>query len=263
MQQLRTPLFVAALVAIALAVLVEIGAAGFLQGAATPAARFDDLIASDSELRDALEDVDADELNALLAGDKPPGMAISYMALLDGIILFTIGLMAVGLVVRERVIGRVQGIATLIFSLLLVLAAIGMILLAIAAVLLMVGLFLAFPFGTIAYLAIYGFFNRGGASATLGILMTLKLVFGVTLILSQQRFLQNKGLVLITLTSLLGNVIISFLHGLVPIFLVSITDAIAAIVVAILAVIWAVVVLIGSIPAIINALRPSPMASPN
>jgi hypothetical protein len=37
---------------------------------------------------------------------------------------------------------------------------------------------------------------------------------------------------------------------------VSITDAVAAIVVGILAVIWALILLIGSIPAILRAIRP-------
>jgi len=74
-------------------------------------------------------------------------------------------------------------------------------------------------------------------------------------VFSHKRFLENKGLVLIILTSLLATVIISFLHGLVPSFLVSITDNIAAIITAILAAIWALFYLIGSIPAIIKVLR--------
>ena len=37
----------------------------------------------------------------------------------------------------------------------------------------------AVPFGTIAYLAVWGFFNRGGASGTLGLLMPLKRSGGV------------------------------------------------------------------------------------
>jgi hypothetical protein len=85
--------------------------------------------------------------------------------------------------------------------------------------------------------------------------MSLKLAFAVVLLLAHQRFLQNKGLVLIILTSLLANVILSFLHGIVPRLLVSITDAIGAIVVGILAAVWALIFLIGSIPAIVKALR--------
>jgi VanZ family protein len=85
--------------------------------------------------------------------------------------------------------------------------------------------------------------------------MGLKLGFVVCLLLAHQRFLQNKGLVLLVLTSLLANLIIGFLHNFVPLPLVSITDAIGAIVVAILAVIWALVLLIFAIISIIKAIH--------
>ena len=62
-------------------------------------------------------------------------------------------------------------------------------------------------------------------------------------------------MVLIIITSLVANLIISFLHNFVPIPLVSITDAIGAIVVAILAVIWAIVLLVGAIISIIKAIH--------
>jgi hypothetical protein len=67
----------------------------------------------------------------------------------------------------------------------------------------------------------------------------LKLAFAACLILAHQRFIQNKGLVLIILTSLAANIIVSFLNGLAPAPLVSITDGIAAIVVFVLVVLWA------------------------
>ena len=85
--------------------------------------------------------------------------------------------------------------------------------------------------------------------------MTLKLGFVICLVLAQQRFIQNRGLVLLIITSFLASIITSFLQGLVPFFLVSITDGIAAIVVVVLALIWAVVFLIGSLISIIKALR--------
>src|SRR2546426_922446 len=56
-----------------------------------------------------------------LGGNKPPGLGIPYLALIDGVLLFTIGLMGIGLIVRENLQGKLQGIATLIFSILLVL----------------------------------------------------------------------------------------------------------------------------------------------
>ena len=71
---------------------------------------------------------------------------------------------------------------------------------AIAKLVFMVTLFLAPPFGTIAYFALFGFFPKGGALALLSTLMALKLAFCVMLFLAQQRFVQNKGLVLLVLT---------------------------------------------------------------
>src|SRR5438445_10025041 len=138
-------------------------------------------------------------------------------------------------------------------SLVVIIGGILLIMSDLAKLLVMVSLFLSPPFGTIAYLAIWGFFNRGGAQAILSISMVLKLGFVVMLLMAQQRFVQNRGLVLIIFTSLVANLIVSFLHSFVPGILVSITDAIAAIVVVILAVIWSVAMLIGSIIAIIKA----------
>jgi len=71
--------------------------------------------------------------------------------------------------------------------------------------------------------------------------------------LAHPRFLQNKGLVLIILTSLAANIIISFAHAIVPVPLVSITDAIAAIIVFVLVVLWAGFFLVGSISSIVKA----------
>ena len=85
--------------------------------------------------------------------------------------------------------------------------------------------------------------------------MGFKIGFVVLLVMAHQRFLENKGLVLIILTSFLATIILSFFHGIVPRFLVSITDDIGALIISILAAIWALYYLIGAIPAIIKALR--------
>lgn len=254
MDSLRFPFFIAALVLIALAVLVELGAASVIPE--PPTQDLDMLVAGgDQELQEAMEEADEDELGRLIEQDKPPGMAIRYLALLDGILLFTVGLMGVGLLVKERLHGRIQGIATLVFSFLLTLGAIALIFIALAKVILMISLLTAAPFGTLAYLALYGFFNRAGANVALSLVMALKIGFAVCLVLAQQRFLQNKGLVVLILVSFLNSIIVSFLHGLVPTFLISITDGIAAIIVAILATIFAIILLLGSLKAVFKALR--------
>jgi hypothetical protein len=252
MDKLRKPYFVAALACLVVTVLVEVGAPVLLPTKAP------DRQAMEAAIREegAQDDVDINEVLQVQRENPPtPGLAVPYLALLDGLLLLTLALMGASLIIPERVHGRVQGLATLIGAVVALLAGLAMLFAAIGLLMLMVGLFTAAPFGTIAYLAVWGFFNRAGAGGTLGLIMLLKVVAAVCLVLAHQRFLQNKGLVLLVLTSLLANAIVSFLHGLVPIVLVSITDALGAIVVAVLALIWAVVLLIGALVSIVKVLR--------
>ena len=253
MDRLRKPLFVAALVLAGLVVLLEIGSLAVLEGVESGLSDIGDLIPTEGELFDVFQDHQS-EVEHLASQDKPPGLAVPYMALLDVIMLFTALSMGLSQLINQRLYTRINAVATLILSLLILIGGIVMIITAIVSLLLMVSLLLAVPFGTLVYLAIYGFFNRGGASAALGLLMVFKLAFSICLVLAHQRFLQNKGLVILIICSFLGNVIISLLHGFVPIFLVSITDAIGAIVVAIIAVVWAVVLLVSAIIALVRQL---------
>jgi hypothetical protein len=184
-----------------------------------------------------------------------PGLGVPYLALVDGIVLFIIGMFGLALVVPPRLFGAIQGIISFVFTLLMLLASVFLIFAAIVLLMMMVTLLLAVPFGTIAYFAAFADFDIGAARATLGVLMFLKVAVVILLFLAQQRFVTVKGLVLLMLTSLLANIVVSFLHGLVPLFLVSILDAIAAIIVGVLAAIWALIKLIGSIPAILKGIR--------
>jgi len=250
--ELRKPLFIAALVALGLCVLVELGASLVLpRPVASPA----DLQAS-LQSEGVEDEVDLQELLSVQKDNPPtPGMGIAYLALVDGLFLLTLGLMGASLLIPERVHGQVQGVVSLVGAIIALLAGIAMLLAAIGLLLLMVSLLTAVPFGTIAYLAVWGFFNRGGAAATLGLLMTLKVSASISLALAHPRFLQNKGLVLLYLTSLLATALVSLLHGWVPLILVSITDALGAIVVAILGLLWAVVLRLGSLVSIFRVLK--------
>ena len=187
-------------------------------------------------------------------GTDTPGVGITTLSVLDGLVLFTVGLMGLALILRERLQGRVQGIITLIVSLLTLLGSIVFLIAIFVKLMLMITLLMSPPFGTIAYFVIYADFATGQAKAMLSFMMSLKLAFAVFLIFAHQRFLENKGLVLIIITALLGSIIVSFLHALVPGFLVSITDAIAGIIVLILVIIWAIFFLIGSIISVIKAI---------
>ncbi len=244
MDALRKPFLLAAVVLLLVVVVAEVGGGLLIKGsfAGNVCNQMPD---------DIRDECDPDEINNLK--EDVPGLGIPYLALVDGLLLFALGQMAVALVLPESFFGRVQGLLTFIVALLLLLATVVLILVALAKLLAMVGLFLAAPFGTLAYFAIFSFFPRGGAAAMLSVILVLKVVAAGCIVLAQQRFLQNKGLVFLILTGLLGSFIVSFLHGLVPIFLVSITDALAAIIVGILGAIWQLVLLIGAIPAIIKA----------
>jgi hypothetical protein len=244
MNELRKPFLLVAIVLIALVVLVELGSSLILGGA--PAG-------------DALQD-QATGLGVELGGDvgnveQPPGRAITYMAMVDGILLYTVLLIGLSLIIPEKVQARAQGVTTLIGSIILIIVGIILLIIAFIELLVMVSLLFAVPFGTIAYLALWGSFPRGDAAVLLSLLMFLKLAACVFLVLAQQRFLAMKGLVLLILTSLVCNILIAFLHGFVPIIVVSIVDDIAALIIAIIAIIWAIVLLVLSIPAIIAMLR--------
>ena len=244
MDKLRTPLFVLALIGCALIVLVELGSPFIMGGHG-----------AGSAFLEQASKFDLEEMPSSAGVEEPPGRGISYMVLVDGILLYTIGLMGISLILPERIHGRLQGIVTVIGSIVLIIVAIIMAIIAFVELLVMITLFMSPPFGTIAYLALWGFFPTGDASVLNGLLMFLKIAVCILLVFAQQRFLQNKGLMLLLLTSLVCGIILSFLHGFVPIILVSITDNIAAIVFAIIAIIWAIVLLIGSIPSVIKAIR--------
>ncbi|MGO1075824.1 hypothetical protein [Inquilinus sp. CA228] len=226
LDRLRIPFFVAAAVLLFLVILVELASIAVL-GTAAPA-----------------------------GFDPPtPGFGIRYLAILDLLLAYAVATMALGLILPRGVQGRVQGIVGLILSLLGLLAAIVLIFLALGALILMVTLLLAVPFGTIAYLAVWGDFPESAARITLSLVMLFKLAFCVCLVLAHQRFLQNKGLVILAAVSLGATWVVAFLHSFPPGFLVSIADVIGALVIAIVGAIWLILLLIGSILAVVASLR--------
>ena len=217
----KLPLVVACALMV-VAVLVELGSAAFLRGAGS--------------------------------GD-PPGYGIPYLALVDGILAYSLGLMVLALVLNPNLQAKLQGIVTLILSFLLVLGSLALILVTFVKLMIMVALFFAPPFGTAAYLVVWGHFPKAAAAVILSLILLLKIGMAICLPLAQQRFLKLKSLILLVATSFLATIVVSFLHGFVPGPLVSITDALAGVIVGILARIWAVVILIGSIGAVIQALQ--------
>lgn len=185
-----------------------------------------------------------------------PGLGIPYLALLDAVLLYTLLVIAADFVPFLRaILGRLQWLVTFLVSLVGLLATVVLIFIAISLLVLMVSLLLAAPFGTIAYLAVWGDFAVGKAKAVLAMVMLLKLAGIVLLLAANPNFLKNKGLVLLFGCSVGATFLLGFLHALPPGILVSITDAVGAIVAGILAAIWMLIFLIGAIPAFVRAVR--------
>ena len=207
--------------------------------------------AMQQELGDSVSMKEAAEL---AEGDKPPGYGVRSLAMFDVILLATVSLIAAHLWLAPAVISRVQGVVMLVSGLIVLCWSFTSILKMIALVVLMVGLFLAPPFGTAFYLATYGFFDIGTATAVLSLVMLLKLGFCVCLILAHLRYLTIKSLVLMAACSLLTTFIVALLQGIVPVPLVSITDGVAAIVVAVIALVWSIYAIIGGAKGVIKAI---------
>lgn len=217
MDRLRLPFLLAAAFFLLLAILLEVAAADAL-------ARW----------------------SAGTVGTATPGIAIGYLAIFDGLLLYNVFWMTLGHFVPS-VSGRAQGLVTLVLAILALLGVVVMAFAAFTLLMLMVALLLAVPFGTAAYLAEWGDFAVNAAAATLGMVMLLKLLFCLFLVLAQQRFLQFKGLVVLAAVSLGLTWVVGFVHAFLPGFLVSIGDAAAALVIAIVGAVWILLLVLGSV----------------
>jgi hypothetical protein len=227
MDSFRAPFFWLALFALVLAVLVELGSLAVLHGGGGG------------------------------AGVSPPtpGWSIRYLAIIDLVLLFGATVIGLGSVLPRAVVGRLQGVVALVLSAFGCLGAIGLAFLAFGLLVLMVSLLVIVPFGTLAYMAAWAGFPAGEAQATLALIMFLKLAFCVLLLLAQQRFLANKGLVTLTALSLGATWLASFLIAFPPQFLRSITDVVAALVIAIVGIIWLLLLAISSLLNLISVAR--------
>lgn len=245
--EVRKPFLLLAGFALMLVVLVELGSGPALGGGVA------------GSIGEAAAGVPGAEPE-MLAGvttEVPRGNGIRYLVLVDGFLLFSVVMLIGSVLVSQRVWGRVQGIITLVFSFLWLLLTVVMALVAFVLLMVMVGLFLSPPFGTIAYLAIWGWFPRGQSAVVLGLLLFLKLVFLGCLVLAQQRFLRVVPLMAHVAVSFLVQVVLGLVHGFLPLVVVSIGDQVWALVVAVVAVVGTVVTLVSSIPAVVYAARVS------
>ncbi|MHB1007945.1 MAG: hypothetical protein ACYC1E_01650 [Propionibacteriaceae bacterium] len=203
-------------------------------------------------------DISSDDARDSLNGtkpDNPPGLGIPALALIEGLLLLVLVITAAPLLIGERATGLLTGAVSIIGGLVVLLAGIATAIVSFTALMLMVALLLSVPFGTLAYLAIFGSFDTSGAAVFTSLVLGLTLAGLVLLMLAQQRFLKGKGLMLLIATAALLTFVTALLHSLVPGFLVSITDAVAALVSAIVSAIWALLVVIWGIVAAVRVLR--------
>lgn len=202
--------------------------------------------------------VDPDDVAELDAGAfspevaDPPGLGLPALALTNGLLLVTVGLAALPSLAGNRVTGSVQGGVSIVAGLAAVVLGVLTALAALAALLVMVGLLLSTPFGTLAYLALFGSFDTGTSVAALGLVLALQVAAAVGLVVAQQRFLRSTGLVALVLTALVLTVVTTLLHTVVPSVLVSISDAIAAIVAGVVAALWGVATLVGGVVSVVK-----------
>lgn len=264
METLNKPLFYAAIACITLAFLIEIGASFTLPGLAdTNNNSIGSVVSAMCDTKDPLFLDQCKNKEKLIKtitafnnqNESPPGYGISLLAVLDGLVVFTVLLMASPMIISAQVYGKIQGVSTFAVSLITIGGSIFMATVVFSLLMVMISLFVSAPFGTMAYMVIYGYFDTTSASITLGLIMTLKTAFAVLLIMSHHRFLQNKSLIFIIACSFLTTIIVSLLHNIVPSFLVNITDAVAGLIVAIIGLIWAIIFLVGSLPSILKALK--------
>lgn len=186
-------------------------------------------------------------------GHDLEGYGVPSLWLIDGAILYTMLLITVSQLVPDHIHARYQGVATLIFAIVIALAALPIIFEAMAALILRVTLLLAIPFGTLIYLVKWGDFPTGAMAATMAALMGLRTTFVLVLVASNPRHLQNKGLVLLIASAFVATLAVACIHGFVPGIVASIADCIAGIVVAIIAIIWMIILAVGGVISIVKA----------
>lgn len=181
-------------------------------------------------------------------------LGIPSLWLLDIALLWNLVLMGIQLLPDKPLVGRVQGIVTLVLSIVVIFAGLKMLLESFVALMIMLALVSSF-FGWLIYVPLFAFFNTGAASVVLSALTFLKLVVVVLLLVAQQGFLKVKGLVVLFALSLVCDLLLAFLIAFPPGILASITDAIGAVVVSIVAIVYAVFQAVWAIYAIVLAIR--------
>ncbi len=262
--KLKTPALVIALIVVVLIVFVEIG--GSLDAIGKIFDGLGQRIAQIKESAGSLGAQGAEKVNSgvddfkgvegALGGsaEKSASYGVAALITIDVMLLFTLTMFNLPLIVSPRLVAQLQGILTLLVGIGVILFALFTLLKTLAVTMVMVGLLLAIPFGTIVYMVKYASFDLEAPAAIIASLMLLKVILSIALVVAHELFLKNVGLVLLIATSIVAMIIVTFLHNIVPVFLASITDGIAGIVVAVIAIVWGIVLVIGGLVGTIKSI---------
>src|SRR4029079_16017039 len=142
MRSLRTPFFILAIVALLIAMALEVGSKFALGGSP---------ISVSDIARKGKTEMGADsgiDPKGIEPGASRPGLGIPYLAFLDTLLLLAVGLMGLSLLLPERIHGRIQGIITLVVTFFDIIFSFMAIIAALTLLLTIVGLFPAVPLGT-------------------------------------------------------------------------------------------------------------------
>jgi hypothetical protein len=160
-------------------------------------------------------------------------VATSQLAVLDMLLLWAVGLIGASLVISERLLGRIQGIATLVYSLTVPLV------------------------GAAVTVYIKGnakpnWTPDAAVGVLLGLSLAIKLGSAGCLVAAEPGFLKMKGLAAIYATSIGAVLLISFVYGILGTLG---ADIVAAIIVGIAVGVWTILFLIGAIPSIVSTIK--------
>ena len=185
-----------------------------------------------------------------------PGIGIKSLSLINLLMAFTMTLMMLEMVPAWQRIGpKVLGVITAVLTFIGLLFAVFWIYKAFSLFFLMIGLLFSPPFGTAAYSLNWGRFPTVGAKKILSVVMFLQVGGLLAAVLVNPTLIKNVGLVFLGGTAIGLTVLLGFLHALPPSFVVSITDAVGAIIACIVSSIWMLIFCFSGVKSTIKSVK--------
>ena len=184
-----------------------------------------------------------------------PGIGLMTLFFFNVLVIFSFATLALQVMGFGAFTGRVQFLTSLILAILCIFIGIGLIIGAFTLLSVMLALLLSVPFGTIVYMALFGLFDTETSRAIVGMVMLFQLVGLALVALAAPGILKNVRLMLLSIVSVLFAFGLGYVHAVLPNFLVSIGDTIAAIIFGIVGTLWFVLLLIDGIASLVRTVR--------